>query len=329
MSEEFVDRNKELADILSLIGHYYSLQPKNGYRAKAFNVASAKIANHPIAILSGGQARKELSGIGDSIEQTIDEYLSTGHVQRLDDLEHEYQEQKDVIDYFRSFYGIGPVTAINLYNQGFRTLEDIWERGDLTEAQKIGIMWREHLKLPIPRAEMDIIKQEIGKILNPYGIIWEITGSYRRGELSSNDIDILVESRPDLNMSGVIALLRHILAADLATGDTKYMGIIRLSEKYDGHRIDIRIVPHDNWPFALMYFTGSQRFNILMRLRAIELGLKLNEYGLYDGTNHLLVAHNEADIFNLLKVQYLTPEQRTRTLDHLPYDEYAITKKAR
>lgn len=318
MDDILIDRNKSLSDILSLIGYYYSLDPIQKYRSKAFNTASFNIKNHPIAILSGLQAREEVKGVGKSIENTIQEYLNTGHVKRLDDFEQTYKTQKDTIDFFRSIYGIGPITAINLYNEGFRTLEDLWTQASLNESQRIGILWRDHINLKIPRVEMDLIQQTIGSFLNPYDIKWEITGSYRRQEPESSDIDILVESRSDLNMFGLLTLLRPLLAADLANGDTKYMGILRLSNQFNGHRIDIRIVPPENWPFALMYFTGSQKFNILMRSRAIELKLKLNEYQLYNHTGDHHPATDERDIFNLLRVTYLHPEQRLRNLDRLP-----------
>lgn len=310
--------NKDLADVLKLIASYY-IVARDTYRARAFNNAAAKIGVHTNAILSGAQARSEIKGIGESIETAIDEYLTTGTIKRLEELQNQFPDRKETIDFFRSFYGIGPVTATKLYDRGLRTLEDLWTRGNLTEAQKIGIMWRDHIGIPIPRDEMDLINRKLGEILDPYGIKWAIAGSYRRGEPSSNDIDLLVQSRPDLNMDGLIQILRPYLPATLAFGPTKYMGLIRLSEEYNGHRIDIRVISSESFPAALMYFTGSQRFNILMRQRAIDLGMTLNEYGLYQlsGMKPILT-YSEEDIFRIVRVQYLDPPQRTRTLNTLP-----------
>lgn len=309
-------QNKELADELHLIGSYYTIA-RDTYRARAFNTAAAKIAAHPVAILSGAQARRELTGIGDSIQEAIDEYLTTGTVQRLEILQAQFPDRQKTIDFFLSFYGIGPATAVSLYDKGLRTLEDLWFRGNLNQAQQIGIMWREHIKLPIPRDEMILVNEKIGSILNPYGVKWTIAGSYRRGEPSSNDIDMLVEERTDLNMIGLITLLQSVLPATLAQGPTKYMGIFRLSDDYNGHRIDIRLIASNSWGAALMYFTGSQRFNIIMRQRAIELGMSLNEYGLFRGAQQIPTT-TEEDIFAALRVQYLSPEQRTRTINALP-----------
>jgi len=310
---DLLSRNKDLADILSLIGSYYTMA-RDTYRARAFSNAAIKIADHPNAILSGAQARKEITGIGESISTAIDEFINTGTVKRLQELETRFADRRAIIDYFRSFYGIGPVTAVKFYNKGFRTLEDIWNKGNLTEAQKIGIIWREHIPLRIPRDEMDIINTKIGSILDPYGIKWIIAGSYRRGEASSGDIDILVESRPDLNMDGIISLLQPILPATLARGETKFMGIVKIDEQHNGHRIDIRLVNSTAFPAALLYFTGSQRFNILMRQRAIELGYTLNEYGLYDKQGNLIPVTSEEDIFRVLRIKYIPPEARTKTI---------------
>lgn len=315
---DLLARNKQLADILGLVAGYYTMA-RDTYRAKAFSNASVQIGQHPIAILSGAQARREIKGIGDSIQAAIDEYFATGTIKRLEELEGRFQDRRQIIDFFRSFYGIGPVTAVKFYNQGFRTLEDLWFKAPLTDAQKIGIMWRDHIKLRIDRAEMDLINERIGSILNPYGIKWQIAGSYRRQEPSSGDIDVLVESRPDLNMDGLISLLQPILPAKLAQGPTKFMGLIRLSDQYNAHRIDIRLIPPENWGPALMYFTGSQRFNILMRQRAIEFNLTLNEYGLYDAYNRPQPVITEDDIFNILRVRPIPPVERTKTMVALTF----------
>lgn len=326
LEANLLSENKELADVLELIANYYIME-REAYRARAFSNASAKIAEHPVKILSGAQARREIAtGIGDSIQSAIDEYIrtkeetGTGTIERLKNLENRSGDRKNIIDYFSSFYGIGPVTAVKFYNQGFRTLEDIWFKANLTDAQKLGILWRDHLVLRIPREEMDLINEKLKSMLDKYEIKWNIAGSYRREEPSSGDIDILVESRDDLNMEGLIQILQPILVGTLAQGQTKFMGILRLDDKHNGHRIDIRLINKNSYAAALMYFTGSQHFNILMRQRAMELGMTLNEYGLFYNDGRVPPTINsEEDIFAILRVKYLAPVQRTRTLETLSY----------
>lgn len=315
---DVLSHNKDLADVLGLIASYY-IMARDTYRAKAFSNAAIKISQYPIVILSGAQARRELTGIGDSIQTAIDEYISTGTIQRLRELEAKFADRTQTIDYFRSFYGIGPITAVKFYNQGFRTLEDLWFKGNLTDAQKIGIMWRQHIELRVSREEINIINEKIAQILDPYHIKWIIAGSYRRGEPSSGDIDVLVESRNNLDMDGLIRLLQSILPATLAQGTSSYRGIIRIDDQHNGHRIDIRLIDSVAFPAALLYFTGSQRFNILMRQRAIELGYTLNEYGLYDKQGIPQQVASEEDIFRILRIKYISPEVRTKTVSNLEF----------
>ena len=48
-----------------------------------------------------------------------------------------------------------------------------------------------------------------------------------------------------------------------------------------GIQCDLRVVSDAEFPFALTYFTGNKEHNIVLRQRAIQRGLRLNEYGLF------------------------------------------------
>jgi len=312
---DLLSRNKDLAEMLGLIGSYY-IMARDTYRAKTFNNVSTLIANYPELIVSGAQVQM-IKGIGPSTVEVINQYLQTGKIKRLEELEEKFQERKTVIEYFRSFYGIGAVSAAKFYDLGYRTLEDLWSKANLTEAQKTGILWREHMNIRIPKEEMKVIHETIKQILEPKNIKFDIAGSYRRQEPSSGDIDILVEASPQLNMESLVKLLEPILPATLAQGPTKFMGILRLGEEYVGHRVDIVLIDPKSYAYALMYFTGSQRFNILMRQRAIDIGLRLNEHGLVDKNGNYIPAHSEEDIFNILSVKYYDPVNRTRDMTSL------------
>lgn len=116
-----------------------------------------------------------------------------------------------------------------------------------------------------------------------------------------------------------------IIIDDLTTqGDTKYMGVCRgQSPPHDPHqsagtlsihdsvphRIDLRFVPMESYYPAILYFTGSQQFNVRMRQVALEKGYTLNEYGLIQkGTK--IVVHSEKEIFDILGIVYLEPQER-------------------
>ena len=308
--------NKNLSDIIATIATYYALtsEGKNKYRYNAFVNASNTIANWQHPIISGKQAVKDIKGVGKSTGEIIDEVLKTGYSTRLMELETIFSERKKFVDHFTSFFGIGPVKANELYSSKLRTVEDIYYKGNLTQAQKLGIEWNDHTKIRINRDEMDEIAKEIGKRLNNMNITFDIAGSYRRLEVTSGDIDVLIKSNNNLKMDDIILVLDGLLPATLAVGPTKFMGIIKLSENHNGHRIDIRLVHHISYPYALFYFTGSKNFNILVRQRAIDLGYYLNEYGLYDNKNTFIICLSENDIFNKLGLQYVEPHNRLRDI---------------
>jgi DNA polymerase/3'-5' exonuclease PolX len=336
--------NTELSDLLSLIGSYYTLE-QDTYRAKTFVEAGDSVRKYQYPILSGNQAKRNIKGIGKSVAEVIDEFLANSRnyeeqllidpeysemkkVKRLIDLEVKFATQKSIIDNFMRLYAVGPVKAVEFYNLGFRTYEDLLDKADLDDAQRTGLEWYSEISQRILRDEVTIIKDIISEAFDPYGIKWDITGSYRREENTTGDIDILIQNQDDLNLEGVIYLLRQtgIMAADLALGTKVYRGIIKLPENtYEGyentigHRLDIKMVNSSSYSYALLHFTGSQNFNVLCRKKAISMGLKLNEYGLFSNDEKTSYqASDEKEIFKYLKIKYLPPNERYRNLTKLP-----------
>jgi len=81
-------------------------------------------------------------------------------------------------------------------------------------------------------------------------------------------------------------------------------------------RVDFLYTTPEEFPFAILYFTGSKIFNTIMRQHAVNMGLTMNEHGLYKfdkKTKGEKVAHvfkTEKDIFDYLHLKYVAPEQR-------------------
>ncbi len=316
---EKLDQNKNIANILNEIGLYYEIE-NDTYRKKSFLDGAVIVNNYSEEITSGNDIIN-IRGIGKSISEAIDEYLTTGKVQRLEDLRIKHMKQKEAFDYFQSFYGIGSVRASELVKAGYTTLSQLWDNKDkvLTKAQQDGIFWRNHINVRIPREEMDIINNDISTLFKDYNFNWVMAGSYRRQEESSGDIDILIENNGEITMDLIYELLSPYIPTVLTKGPIRLAGIFRLSDEYYGHRIDILIVEPENWPFALLHFTGSGRFNTLMSDRAKSFGWKSSVYSLLDEKGLNIPANNEKDIFDALKVKYLEPIQRTKTLSHLDF----------
>jgi DNA polymerase (family 10) len=73
--------------------------------------------------------------------------------------------------------------------------------------------------------------------------------------------------------------------------------------------VDLRVVEDKQYPYALLYFTGSKEHNTALRGIAKDKGLKLNEYGLFRGEK-LIPCQDEADIYKALGMEYIPPELR-------------------
>ena len=75
--------------------------------------------------------------------------------------------------------------------------------------------------------------------------------------------------------------------------------------------MDILFTSYNEYPYALMYFTGSKSFNIYMRKLCAEKGLKLNEKTLTKNKKKITEnIKSEGDIFNFLNISYLEPSKR-------------------
>ncbi len=128
-------------------------------------------------------------------------------------------------------------------------------------------------------------------------------GSLRRKMKTIGDVDILTTG------SDHEAMMKHFLAypgnkQTLADGETKCSIVTDLDMQ-----VDLRAVPSESFGAALFYFTGPKHFNIHVRTIALKRGWKINEYGLYEGEK-LLAGKTEEEIFELLGLPYMTPEQR-------------------
>jgi len=90
----------------------------------------------------------------------------------------------------------------------------------------------------------------------------------------------------------------------LARGKTKMTVRLR-----SGLQLDLRVVPERSYGAALQYFTGSKDHNILLRRRAQERGLKINEYGIFRG-NRPVAGRTEEEVYAAVGLPWIPPELR-------------------
>ena len=140
-------------------------------------------------------------------------------------------------------------------------------------------------------------------------------GSLRRGKETVGDLDLLLTLADGFTAQKHIdALAEHILEfpgieQTLARGENKVS--FRLSNNL---QVDVRLLEKENFGAALLYFTGSKEHNVVLRGRANEMGLTLNEYALATLKGERRVAgRTEEEIYAKLKLEYIPPELRENT----------------
>ena len=288
---------KKIIEILAELSSIYS-SLGDEYRALAYSKAIMSLRNNT------------KKGIGSSIQAKINEITKTGKLQLLEDLKKNpiFQEQQELL----KIHGITS-NFIKKYNvKSIEELENKVEKGliKLTNAQRLGLEYHEELKKKIPRSQMkaigDVIINRVKTI--PNVISAELVGSYRRGAELSKDIDILVVSNnPNISVE-VLKKIKKVVKGTFTSGSRKFSGIVDI---YDQERhIDIMYAHPNEYATSLLAFTGSAGFNRLLRLKAIEMGMKLNEKGLYKG-NKKISTKTEKEIFKKLKLKYIKPELRS------------------
>ncbi|RNC37364.1 mitochondrial DNA polymerase beta, partial [Trypanosoma cruzi] len=206
-------------------------------------------------------------------------------------------------------HGFGPRAAAALFDrEGIFTVEELIEKADriqLTDQQRVGVKYFHDINEKIPMHESvlheNFLRESVqARLTSDYEI--QVCGSYRRRHPFSGDVDAILArtlSAPPLDYpvtnTGVLGTLvdylqeRNYLEATMAQGPLKYMGMGRLpprttngtTKHYKARRVDIRLIEARSVPTALLTFTGSKNFNVIMRQAAISKGYLLNEYGLF------------------------------------------------
>jgi DNA polymerase/3'-5' exonuclease PolX len=169
----------------------------------------------------------------------------------------------------------------------------------------------------IERKTIDKLHTKLSKLFDKMfpTLKWTICGSYRRGKPDSGDVDMLVTQRENkYELCVIIECMKKygIIVDDLTEkGETKYMGMCRITSSTGFHRIDIRMINFECYYPALLYFTGSMELNTQMRTVAERKGYKLNEYHLIRLNDNVhMPINSEKDIFDYLNLKYLEPTER-------------------
>jgi len=272
----------------------------------------------------------------------IEEIIKNGFLKETKDNENDPKVK--LIDELLQLPEIGPVKAEKLYQLGIRSIEDLHEKPELlNRKQLIGLKYYKHLNLRIPRDEMDQWNDTLSKITQTVTqtiksnsktktklINMELVGSYRRGHTDSGDVDfcISVSKISPLLMNSIISSLIAIGITSedniISKGNKKSMLIGKITSESIFRHIDIFIFSKEEYPFALMFSTGSAQFNIRLRKHALSYGWSLSDKGFKKNNSkgenptqeeivlkiNKLNIETEEDIFHFLNLKYISPENR-------------------
>ena len=315
-------KNLEVAELLNEIADYleFSTDAKDRFKIRAYRKAALVIEglSEDIEEVWKQGRLEELPGIGEGIAKKIDEFLKTGKLKYIGELKKKTPVDMESLGRIE---GIGPKTILKLYRQlKVRTVEDLEKaakQGKIQKVEGLGpIVEKNILKsIEFARKTSDRVPlgfalssaEEIVKALKTCKEVQRvgIAGSTRRMKETIGDIDVLATSKEPEKTVEFFAKMPNV-ADVLAKGPTK--SSVRLKE---GIQVDLRVLNDKIFGAALLYFTGSKEHNILLRRIAIEKGLKLSEYGLFDKrTGRLISGVTEEGIYKKLGMDYIEPEMR-------------------
>jgi DNA polymerase/3'-5' exonuclease PolX len=304
------------------------LADKAPFGARAYAKVITQLKNYNGCITTYEDVQG-IEGIGEKIQKKIKEILETGVLASAERAKELYNI--DALDALQKIYGVGPTKATELVKAGYTSIAQLREEIKknpklLNDKQKIGLKYYEDLLERIPRAEMEE-HRDILDSLKPDEMAeydTEIVGSFRRESPDSGDIDVLIgvpKGTDSKTAKGNLALYVHMLQGFgyieeiLALGEHKCMAISRMY-KGKARRLDLLMTPDEEYAYAILYFTGSDRFNVAFRQYALDKGYTLNEHSLTPirtGVPAVPYMKTEKDIFKFLGLRYIEPSKR---IDH-------------
>jgi DNA polymerase (family 10) len=312
--------NVEIAAVFEHIADLLEFQGANPFRVRAYRNAARTI--HDLTesaeeiVADPNRSLTDIEGIGKDLAEKIATLVRTGSLPMLEELLAEIPES--VLAVLR-VPGLGPKRAAMLFHElkvaNVEQLREACQQHRVRELKGFGAKSEEAILQGLDIAtEADVrmlwadADQHVQSILNHMRSCRaietiEAAGSYRRGRDTVGDLDFLAVAK---NAGAVMDHLTHYggLAQVMARGDTKMT--IRLT---GGVQVDLRVVPEISFGAAMQYFTGSKAHNIILRGRAKDKGLKINEYGVFRG-DKMIAGHTEEDVYAALGLPCFPPELR-------------------
>ncbi len=313
-------QNATIAALFEELGDLLELQGANSFRVRAYRNAARTLesVSQSIAdvVATPGHDLTSLEGIGKDLAEKIETIVTTGTHPALEEARAQFPP--DVRQMLR-IPGIGPkkVAALikELQIQSLADLKAACEqdrvaalKGFGKKTQQIILEGMAHREAAGNRVLLFHAKSAVDEIIRDLRTVPGVdlvseAGSCRRRRETCGDLDVLAtasDSTAVMDRLAAHALVEKVLAR----GDTKQR--VRLES---GLELDLRVVPTESYGAALQYFTGSKEHNIVIRRRAQERGLKVNEWGVFRG-EEVVAGLTEEDVYASVGLPWIPPELR-------------------
>jgi DNA polymerase (family 10) len=315
-------RNADVADALDELADISEILGEQGFRVLAYRRAATRIRETPASIAELAQAgtAKELPGIGATIEAKIVELTETGEMAALEKRRAEVPAE---VRQFLRLPGLGPKTAARIWRElGVTTLDGLREAAEqqrLRALQGLGAKSEEKIlealakgfgPEPERRGLLGVglpLLHEVVDALRAHPAAVEVSeaGSVRRGRETFRDLDVIATATDPAALIGHFVTQPWVLEV-AARGDTKATVVTK-----QGLRLDLRVVPPEDYGSLLQHFTGSKDHNVALREEAQRRGLSISEYGVtVVETGEVHRFREEDELYRFLGYEPIPPELR-------------------
>ena len=311
-NSDIADQFDEIADLLEIRG-------ANAFRVRAYRNGARALRDLPKPVAEMAEAGAdltELPGIGEDLADKIREVVTTGELSQLTELEREVPA--GLVEVL-GIAGLGPKRVQALHQDlgvddlddlrraaeagRIRTLSGFGEKTEANIRRELATRGSGERRTRLRAAEE--VAEPLAETLRGVAGVETVTiaGSYRRRKETVGDLDILVTCGAD---SPVVE--RFVTHEDVrrvvSQGETRSTVVLK-----NDLQVDLRVVPGAADGAALHYFTGSKAHNIHVRRRGQERGLKINEYGVFRGTERIAGA-SETEVYARVGLPQIPPELR-------------------
>lgn len=311
-------KKEEISVILEEIGLLLELKGENPFKARAYYNAARSVEaleDNLEELVRRGELR-EVRGIGEALNKKITQLVTTGSLPYYEDL--------------KKSIPAGLREMVRIPNLGPKKVRVLCEQLGITTVGELEYACQENRLVGLPGfgaktqekilQGIEALKRYAGMFL--YGDVISLAedftrsvagvegvlqahlaGSMRRKKEVIKDIDLVITAQNGKAVGEKLPSLPQVEEI-LAQGETE----TRIRLPY-GIAADIRMVSPGEFPFALHHLTGSKEHNVALRSRAKGMGMKINEYGLFEGERSI-PCQGEEDIYHSLGLTFIPPELR-------------------